>query len=107
MSTALTAVNLLGRWTRLSGRHVALASGCSCGAAPASLRLQDHEQQILDYLRARHGEIVGASMVELLRALSGRTDRAAKALLGDLARSLDSFEELHRISPGAGSSRPG
>lgn len=107
MSTALAAVKLLGRWTQLSGRHLAAGAGCSCGAGAASVRLQDFEPQILDYLRARHGEIVGASMVELLRTVSRKPVPGAKALLRDLERSLESFEELHRITPGAGSSRPG
>ena len=106
MSSALTAVNLLGRWTRLSGRHLAAGAGCSCGAGIA-LRLQDYEEQILGYLRERHGEAVGTSIVELLRTLSERKIPGGNALLRDLERSLESFEELHRISPGAGSSRRG
>ena len=107
MSSALRAVNLLGRWTQLSGRHLAAGAGCSCGAGVASVRLQDYEQQILDYLRERHGAIVGDSMVELLRKLCRGPTAGAKALLADVERSLESFEELHRISPGAGSSRRG
>jgi hypothetical protein len=103
MSTALTAVKLLGRWTQLSGRHVPMGAGCSCGPGFASLQLQDFEQQLLDYLRSRHGGIVGTSMVELLRSLSKTEAPEGKALLRDLARSLDSFDELHRISPAAGS----
>ena len=107
MSTALTAVKLLGRWTRLRGRHLAAGPGCSCGAGAMSVRLQDFEQEILDYLRTKHGEIVGESMVELLRGISRAPPPGTRALLKDLGRSLESFEELHRISPGAGSSRPG
>ena len=84
-----------------------MGAGCSCGPGFASLRLKDFEEQLLDYLRARHGEIVGDSMIELLRRISKTPSRGDKALLQDLARSLDSFDELHRISPGAGSAPPG
>ena len=84
-----------------------MGAGCSCGPGFASLQLKDFEEQLLDYLRGRHGEIVGDSMVELLRKLSKTEQKVGKALLADLARSLDSFDELHRISPGAGSAPPG
>ena len=90
------AASLLGRWTRLSGRHIAMSAGCSCGAGGTSVQLRDFEQQILDYLRARHGEIVGASVVELLRKLSQTPALRARAVLRDLERSLESFEALHR-----------
>jgi hypothetical protein len=107
MSTPLQAVQLLGRWTQLSGQHLAAGAGCSCGAGATSVRLQDFEQEILAYLRARHGDLVGPGMVELLRALARKPVPGAKALLRDLERSLASFEELHRISPAAGSARRG
>jgi hypothetical protein len=72
------------------------------------VRLQDFEQQILDFLHARHGAaaVAGAgykegesgSVVALLRTIATQRedDRAQLALLADLARSLDSFDELHR-----------
>jgi hypothetical protein len=107
MSTALSAIQLLGRWTQLSGRHIPMGAGCSCGPGFASLQLKDFEEQLLDYLRGRHGEIVGDSMVELLQRISKMPAARDKALLQDLARSLDSFDELHRISPGAGCAPPG
>jgi hypothetical protein len=105
-TAAVTAVTLLGRWTQLAGRHIPMGAGCSCGPGFASLQLHDFEQQLLDYLRAKHGDLVGDSMVELLRKLSKEQPPQAKALLQDLGRSLDSFDELHRISPGAGSAPP-
>jgi hypothetical protein len=102
-STTLAAVKLLGRWTELSGRHIAMGTGCSCGPGFASVQLKDFEEQLLDYLRQRHGEIVGTSMTALLQRLAKTSGRGTEALLSDVARSLDSFDELHRISPGAGS----
>jgi hypothetical protein len=95
-----------------------LGAGCSCGVAFGSLRLQDFEQQILDYLNAKCSAAGGAAMVDLLRESAGYRsgesgsvtrllraiatqdagEREAKRLelLADLARSLDSFDELHR-----------
>jgi hypothetical protein len=74
-------------------------SGCSCGMG-VGVRLQDFEQQILEFLHGRHGDSGYASIPELLRAVatqdSGKGSSARLALLADLARSLDSFEELHR-----------
>ncbi len=74
-------------------------SGCSCGVG-VGVRLQDFEQQILEFLHGRHGDSGHAAIPELLRSIatqrSGRDEGARLALLADLARSLDSFEELHR-----------
>ena len=99
-SAALEATRLLGRWTRLAQGHVMFGSGCSCGVGSGTLRLQDFEPQILDYLRAKHGDTGHTAIKELLRAIatqdSGKESGARLALLADLARSIDSFDELHR-----------
>jgi len=75
-------------------------SGCSCGVGFGNLRLQDFEPQILDYLRAKHGDTGHTAITELLRAIAtqdpGKESGTRLALLADLARSLDSFDELHR-----------
>lgn len=63
--------------------------GCSCGAATASVKVQDYEQDILAFLQGRHG-VRARTIVELL---SGGADAA---VLADLERSIDSFESLHR-----------
>jgi len=98
-SAALEATRLLGRWTKLAQGHVMFGSGCSCGVG-VGVRLQDFEPQILDYLRAKHGDTGHTAITELLRAIatqdSGKESGARLALLADLARSLDSFDELHR-----------
>jgi hypothetical protein len=75
-------------------------SGCSCGVGFGNLRLQDFEPQILDYLRAKHGDTGHTAIADLLReiAMHGEGKKAGErlALLADLERSLDSFDELHR-----------
>ena len=98
---AILAIQLLGRWTELARAHVPLGAGCACAPGFGGLRLGDFEEQVLDYLRTRHGSAVAAeSIATLLHALA-RGDcempqAAQKALLADLARTLDSFDELHR-----------
>jgi len=82
-------------------------AGCSCGVG-VGVRLQDFEQQILDYLRTKHGAAMmehagyrqgeAVSVTALLRAIATRVAGNGDhlALLADVARSLDSFDELHR-----------
>jgi hypothetical protein len=82
-------------------------AGCSCGVG-MGVRLQDFEQQILDYLHAKHGATAveragyrqgeAGSVTALLRAIAtqGAGNGGHAALLADLERSLDSFDELHR-----------
>jgi hypothetical protein len=99
-SAAVEATRLLGKWTKLAQGHVMFGAGCSCGVGFANLRLADFEPQILDYLRTRHNVSTFAGVAELLRSIVIR-DRAEGnsgqlALLADLERSLDSFDELHR-----------
>lgn len=96
---ALEAIRLLGRWRRVVGGHLAFGAGCSCGAAATSVRAQDYEQDILAFLRGRHGA-AAASIPELLEGIA-RGGKADSALLADLARSIDSFESLHRGGGGS------
>jgi hypothetical protein len=87
------ALRLLGKWQRVSSGHVVFSAGCSCGAAATSVRVQDYEQDILAFLKGRHG-VEAASIRDLLTsaAKSGKS----LSLLQDLERSIDSFESLHR-----------
>ncbi len=106
-SAALEATRLLGKWTKLAQGHVMFGAGCSCGVGVGA-RLQDFEQQILDYLHAKHGAAAveragyrqgeAGSVTALLRAIAtqGAGNGGHAALLADLERSLDSFDELHR-----------
>ena len=117
-SPAFEATRLLGKWTRASSGHVSLGARCSCGFMPTAgnIQLQDFEIQILDYLFAKHGtadprvmalrERAGyrpgetGSITGLLRAIAtespGHTAEFELAMLSDLNRSIESFEELHR-----------
>ena len=98
ISAAVEATRLLGKWTKLAQGHVMFGAGCSCGVGFANLRLADFEPQILDYLKTKHGVAGFAGVADLLRSIAmkgeGRGDPLA--LLADLERSLDSFDELHR-----------
>ena len=112
-------MQLLGQWTSLGQAHVLLGGGCSCGlAAAGSLRLEEFEQQILDFLhdkyrtagneavtrllreRAGYAPAKSGSVAALLRAIAAgpADERAGESLpvLADLKRTLDSFDELHR-----------
>ena len=75
-------------------------SGCSCGVGFANLRLADFEPQILDYLKTKHGVSGFAGVADLLRSIGKRSEGEKQpgqiALLADLERSIDSFDELHR-----------
>jgi hypothetical protein len=99
-SAAVEATRLLGKWTRLAQGHVMFGGGCSCGVGFANLRLQDFEPQILDYLGSKHGVSGFAGVPDLLRSIATRGPEAGidgeLALLADLERSIDSFDELHR-----------
>ena len=97
ISAAVEATRLLGKWTRLAQGHVVFGAGCSCGVGFGNLRLQDFEPQILDYLKTKHGVGGFATIAELLRSIAVRKQERGEelALLADLERSLESFEELH------------
>ena len=101
------AMQLLGRWTRLSAGHIALGSGCLCGASFGALQPSDYDEQIVAFLLGRHPRIESidhARLDQLLRAIAnGAVARDASltpaqchALLEDVERSLDSFDEVHR-----------
>jgi hypothetical protein len=97
----IEAVQLLGKWTQLAQGHVLVGGGgCSCGLVGANLRIEDFEEQILDYLRGKHGEAVKSDRIATLlqsiaRPASGEAGKSL-ALLDDLGRTLDSFDQLHR-----------
>jgi hypothetical protein len=103
---------LLDRWSRLAQGHIATGGGCSCGGGFGHLRMQDFEQDILDYLHGKYaaagGEMQGllrdkagyrvgqsGSLPALLRALADPAAAApaeTAALLADLDRSFESFD---------------
>jgi hypothetical protein len=91
---AVQAIQLLGQWNRIAGGHVALAAGCSCGVAVPNVRVQDFEEQILDFLHGRHGGS-WKSIADLLGAIARGSEAAGPAILQDLQRTLESFEQQH------------
>ncbi len=121
-SIAIESLRLLGKWTLLSQRHVSADMGCACCTGfGSSMRVQDFEQQILDYLHDKYSAAGNAhvvalladraafrhqeagSIADLLRSLATRGglpgDGGARAagtlaMLGDLANSIDSFEQM-------------
>ncbi len=99
-SSALLALRLLGRWTELARRHVPLGAGCACGPGLAGVQLSDFESQVLEFLRSRHGGVCASGVAELLSGIAkgGSAVPASERapLLADLARTLDSFDEVHR-----------
>jgi len=119
VSAASDAQELLDIWQRLSSQHVALATGCACGIGGVTLRLQDFEQDIADYLLAQAERGQRADIVAFLRchgfdeaAVVWRLDALLAALieapgsaaadpgiadfiLSRLGKTLRSFAKLH------------
>ena len=105
---------LLSLWSQLSMLHVALGAACACGTGGVSLRLDDFELDIVDYLedagrrcdveevaaffRKNEGQ---AARPQPLRALLADVPEhrvppaAAEWLLPRIERTLRSFAELH------------
>ena len=93
----IEAVQLLGKWTRLAQGHVLLGGNCSCGFAADNLQVADFEQQILDFLNGRYPAAgKSGSIHALLREIATEPKGDSLALLTDLGRTLESFDELHR-----------
>jgi hypothetical protein len=112
------AAQLLGKWTSLAQGHVLMGGNCSCGVGAGSLRIDEFEQQILDYLESKlaaSGNAVvrqalheragyepgkSGSLSALLRSIAKDIAEEESAqwlsLLDDLNRTLQSFEEAHR-----------
>lgn len=97
---AVLALRLLGRWTELARRHVPLGAGCACSPGLGGVQIADFESQMLDFLRSRHSVAAASGIAELLSGIArggGAVPAAAHgALLADLQRTLDSFDEVHR-----------
>ncbi|MES2184160.1 MAG: hypothetical protein V4505_06420 [Pseudomonadota bacterium] len=105
---------LLGMWGDLATRHVALGAACACGMGGISLRLEDFELDIVDYLEDAGVRSGVPAVVELFTAsqTAGYPDQPLRQLLEDLKRgklspavaewllpkverTLRSFAELH------------
>lgn len=105
---------LLRLWSDLAMRHVALGGACGCGMGGISLRLEDFELDIFDYLQdagLRSGQPAvetfftewgpAASRPEPVRLLLERLGEGAvepggaEWILVRLERTLRSFASLH------------
>ncbi len=111
---AIEAMHLLGRWQRVSSRHLAFTMGCAC-AYGAAVDLRDFDGMILDYLLQKfsataampafirkHAGIAAAgsgSLNALLRAIAGAQNPLAAVcsdqLLQAISVSIASLEEQH------------
>lgn len=115
---AQQAAQLAALWQRLSAQHIAL--GCACAMSGISVRLEDFERDIADYLWAesqRLGETEVesfllaqgplATQAQAIRALLERleADQAPEAvaqwLLQRLEKTLTSYARLHGPAPEA------
>lgn len=116
---AKEARRLLDMWESLARQHVSMAAGCACGAGGVTVRLEDFEQDIADYLlgeaeRNKRAEVIEFlqtqafieetqlwSLSRLFNALidEGGTVRpppdVSAGLLQRLGRTLGSFAKLH------------
>jgi hypothetical protein len=115
------AEHLLDMWSSLSMQHVALGAGCGCGMGGISLRLDDFELDIVDYLgdagtrsdvpevaafftalqnSSQEGSAIGSRAQPLRRLLDqARRERLPRAvtewLLPKVEKTLRSYAELH------------
>ena len=115
----IQAMQLLGRWTRMAQGQIGYGGGCSCCVGFDNIQVKDMEQHILDYLdskyrasgaeklrhllgaRAGYKQSESGSISELLRAIATQADPSVPSeeqlsLLADLARSIDSLDEMAR-----------
>ena len=117
----LRAEKLLDLWSSLAMQHVALGAGCGCGMGGISLRLDDFELDIVDYLgdagvrsdvsevaafftalqkSAEEGSVMGSRAQPLRRLLDqARRGRlplvVVEWLLPKVEKTLSSYAELH------------
>lgn len=109
------AQRLLEIWDRLSRAHIVAGGSCSCGVGGFVVAIEDHEQDIADFLMAesdgrdraemlammeQHGSEGGRwSISALLSSIATGTividPRIAVPVLERLGGTLQSFEKLH------------
>ena len=112
------AAYLSGLWNRMAGQHVAL--GCSCTMSGLSVKLEDFELDIADYLwaeseRLAQSEVVAfllapgpiASQDQAIRSILRRLeeDEIGEAitdwLLPRMTKTIESYAKLHGPAPEA------
>lgn len=115
--TVAQATRLLNLWRDLARQHVTMGGGCACGVGGVSVRLEDFEHDIADYLLAQAEGLEDSAVLDwlcgyvqadtpapdeigqVLQALSTPApavdERIATWVLGRLDRTLTSFARLH------------
>ncbi|WP_420227398.1 hypothetical protein [Pigmentiphaga litoralis] len=108
---------LLRMWEDLARQHVSMGGGCACGIGGVTVRLQDFEHDIADYLvaeaeRLKQADVLALlsqhvrfdppgedEIVKVLRAMADTDSPPPLAvvewLLQRLERTLNSFAKLH------------
>jgi hypothetical protein len=108
---------LLRMWEDLARQHVSMGGGCACGIGGVTVRLQDFEHDIADYLvaeaeRLKQADVLALlsqhvqfdppgedEIVKVLRAMADTESPPSPAvvewLLQRLERTLNSFAKLH------------
>lgn len=122
-SFAARASRLLLLWNDLARQHVSMGGGCACGIGGVTVRLEDFEHDIADYLYAeaerlgnhevlallaRHIQLENPAPDEIsnvLKALASTDDpvpeTVAQWIVTRLDRTLTSFARLHGGAKGA------
>ena len=67
-TVAHEAASLLTVWRKVERTHLPVSFGCSCGGM-GHVRVQDFEQDVLDYLREKHSE--NATVLALIARFTG------------------------------------
>jgi len=115
VAISIRAIQLLGAWYRVAQGHLPLNGfACSCSLGIGGITVQDFEQDVLDYLFEKHGNVdelkvcfknissekcnTGA-LAALLRSLSVDIPQAinAEQLLDDLEKTIGSFSAAYQV----------
>ena len=114
VAISIRAIQLLGAWYRVAQGHLPLNGiACSCSLGIGGITVQDFEQDVLDYLFEKHGNVDElkncfknirsekyntGTLAALLRSLSVDFPDATNAaqLLDDLEKTIGSFSEAHK-----------
>jgi hypothetical protein len=106
------AMQLLGKWSRVSQGHVAFSMTCGCAPGFEGVAAMEFEEMIIDFIVNRHragfdaipelGQLVAKpgelGLLAQLLTLMARQRFApdiVRPMLADLKNSIDSFDSLH------------
>ncbi len=113
VAISIRAIQLLGAWNRVARGHLPLNGfACACSLGIGGITVQDFEQDVLDYLFEKHGNVEAlktcfenagygerhsGTLAALLKSISLDCPdaRNAEQLLDDLEKTIGSFAEAH------------